>query len=130
MSFGHAFSCIRTFLFLSFDIKTAWYFSDYLSLSLPLTLVASWHLNISLLRLETLFVPGHLHLILHLTPLPLMSGFVMRTPNQTSWRTFHNTAFIRNAKSFYQTFLTLTYPLLSIVRVGSHFVASRSRALL
>ena len=88
VSHVHAFSSIRTFLFLSFDIKTAWYFSDCLSLSLSLslflTLVASWHLNISLLRLGTLFVLGLLLLLLHLTPLPLMSGFVMRRPNRTS----------------------------------------------
>ena len=99
------------------------------SLSLPLTLVASWHLSVSLLRLGTLFVPGHLLLLLHLTPLPLTSDFVMRRPNRTSRRTFHDAAFIRNTKSFYQIFLTPTYPLSSIVRVRSHFVASRSRAL-
>ena len=34
MSHVHAFSCIRTFMFLPFDIKTAWYFSDCLSFSL------------------------------------------------------------------------------------------------
>ena len=34
MSHVHAFSCIRTFLILSFDIKTDWYFSDCLPLFL------------------------------------------------------------------------------------------------
>ena len=119
----HAFLCIHTFLFLSFDIKTAWYFSDCLSLSLSLvsiclclslyvflTLVASWHLNVSLLHPRTLFVPRHLLFLLHLTPLLLMFGSVMKRPNQTSWKTFHDTTFIRNAKSFCQTFLTLTFP--------------------
>ena len=129
MSHVHAFLCTRTFLFLSFDIKTTWYFPDSLSLSLSLTLVASWHLNISLLRPETLFVLGLLLLLLHLTPIPLMFGSVMRWPNRTSWRTSHDTTFIWNTKSFYQTFLTLTYPLSSTVGVRIHFVASRSRAL-
>ena len=124
------FSCISTLLFLSFDIKTVWYFSDSLSLFLPLVLVASWHLNVSLLRPKTFFVLGHLLLLLLLTLLPLTSGFVMRRPNQTSWRTFHDEAFIWNAKSFYQIFLTLIYPLSSTVGVGSHFVVSQSRALL
>ena len=116
MSHVHTFSCIRTFLFLSFDIKIAWYFFDCLSLSLSplfsllLTLVASWNLNVSLLRPETLFVPRHLLLLLHLTPLPLMSGSVMRKLNRTSWRTFHDVAFIRNAKPFCQNFLTLVNP--------------------
>ena len=122
-------SCILTLLVLSFDIKTAWYFSDYLSLSLPLTLVASWHLNISLLHPRIIFVLRHLFLLLHLTPLPLMSSFVIRRPNRTSWKTFHNAAFIWNAKSLCQNFLTLTYPLSSIVGVGSHFVASQSCVL-
>ena len=98
-------------------------------LSLPLMLVASWHLSVSLLHPGTLFVLGHLLLLLHLTPLPLTSSPVMKRPNWTSWRTFHNAAFIRKAKSFYQIFLTLTYPLSSTVGIGSHFMASRSHAL-
>ena len=99
------------------------------SFSLPLALVASWHLNVNLLRFRTLFVLGHLLLLLHLTLLPLISDFVMRRLNRTSWRTFHNTVFIWNAKSFCQISLTLTYPLSSTVGVESHFVASQSRAL-
>ena len=132
MSHVHAFSCIRTFQFLSFDIKIAWYFSNFLSLSLSLflSLVALWHLNVSLLHPRTLFIMGHLLLFLHLTPLPFMSGSVMRRPNRTSWRTFHDAAFIQNAKSFCQTFLTLTYPLSSTVGVRSHLMVSQSCALL
>ena len=42
MSHVHTFSCIRTFLFLSFDIKIAWYFFDCLSLSLSPFLFASY----------------------------------------------------------------------------------------
>ena len=100
-------------------------------LSLPLTLVASWHLSISLLRPRTLFIPRHLLLLLllHLTPLPLTSGSMMRRPNRTSLRTFHNAAFIRNTKSFCQIFLTLTYPLSLTIGVRSQFVASWSCTL-
>ena len=98
-------------------------------LSLLLTLVASWHISVSTLRPGTLFVLGHLLLLfLHLTPLPLTFGSVMRRPNRISLRTFHDAAFIRNAKSFCQTFLTLTYPLSSTVGVGNHYVAPWSRA--
>ena len=71
-----------------------------LPLSLFLTLVVSWHLNVNPFRPGTLFVSRHLLLLLHLTLLPLKSGSVMRRPNQTSWITFHDVAFIRNAKSF------------------------------
>ena len=98
-------------------------------LSLPLKLVTSWHLSVSLLRPRTLFIPGHLLLLICLTPLPLTSGSVMRRPNRTSLRTFHDEAFIRNTKSFCQTSLTLTYLLSSIVGVRSHYVAPRSCAL-
>ena len=131
MSHVHACSCICTFNSIYFDIYVVWYFSDCLPLflSLPLTLIASWHLTVSLLHPGTLFVLGHLLLLLHLTPLPLTSSPVMKRPNWTSWRTFHNAAFIRKAKSFYQIFLTLTYPLSSTVGIGSHFMASRSHAL-
>ena len=132
MSYVHAFSCIRTLLFLSFDIKNVWCFSNCPSLPffLFLTLVASWHLNMNPFYPETLFVPGHLLFLLFiLTPLHLTCGSVMRRPSRTSLKTFHYEAFIQNTKSFCQIFLTLTYPLSSRVRVGSHYVASRSRAL-
>ena len=130
----HAFLCIHTFLFLSFDIKTAWYFSDCLSLSLSLvsiclclslyvflTLVASWHLNVSLLHPGTLFIPEH---PLLLTLLPHMFGSVMIKPDRTFRRTFLDKAFIQNAKSFCWTSPTLTNPLSFTVRVGSHYVMS------
>ena len=108
-------SCIRTLLFLSFDIKYVWYFSNCLSLSLSLslTLVASWHLNINPFCPGTLFVLGHLLLLLLLTPLHLTYSSVMKRPNWTSRRTFHDETFIQNAKSFCEIFLTLTYPLSS-----------------
>ena len=62
-------------------------------------------------------------------PLPLMSDSMMRRPNRTSLRTFHNTAFIQNAKSFCQTSLRLTCPLSSIIEVWSHYVAPHLCAL-
>ena len=96
-----------------------------LSLSLSFTLVTSWHLHVNPLCLGTLFVPRHLlFLRLFLTPLHLAYGSVIRRPNQTSRRTFHDVAFIRNVKSFCQISLTLTYPLSSTVGVRSHYVAS------
>ena len=82
---------LGTFLIVSFSFF----------LSLPLKLVASWHLSVSLLRLRTLFVLRHLLLLLYLTPHPLTSDSVIRRPNWTSLRTFHDIAFIRNTKSFY-----------------------------
>ena len=100
-------------------------FSD--SLSLSLALVASWHLNVSLLHPKTLFVLGHLLLLLIL-PL-LLFDFVMRGPVWTSQRTFLDKAFIRNAKSFCRTLLTLTFPLSFTVGDGSHCVTSRSHVL-
>ena len=114
-------SCIFTHTYLTFSIflyiDYIWSFSMFLSpsLSLLFTLVASWHLNVNLLHLETLFVLGH---PLLLTSLPLTSSSVIKRPNQTSLRTFHNTVFIRNAKSFCQIFLTLTYLLSSTEGVG------------
>ena len=131
----HAFSCIRTFKFLFFYISCCWYFFYCLLLflsfflSFSLTLVALWHLSVSLLRPETLFILGHLLLLLHLTPLPLTSSSMMRRPNYTSLRTFHDETFIRNTKSFYQTSLILTCLLSSRVGVRSHYVVPRSRAL-
>ena len=118
-------------------IVSCWCFSNCLSLSLSLslsfslflTLVASWHLNVNPFCPGTLFVSGHLLLLLLLTSLHLTYGSVMRRPSQTSWRTFQNEAFIWNAKSFCHIFQTLTYPLSSTVAVGSHFMASWSRAL-
>ena len=132
MSHVHAFSCIHTFNSIYFDIFVFGAFLIFFlsfSLSLPLTLVASWHLSISLFRPGTLFVSEHLLLLFHLTPLLLTSSSVMRRPNWTSWRTFHDATFIWNSKSFCQISLTLTYPLSSTVGVESHFVASQSRAL-
>ena len=104
-----------------------WYWSVLVlfcvSLSLSLSrLVALWHLKENPFRLKTLFFLGHLPLILP----PPMSNSMMRRPSRTSRRTFHDAAFIRNAKSFYQIFPILTFPLSSTVGVGSHCMASSS----
>ena len=104
-------------------------FGTFLSISFspPHSLVyvsAWWHQNVSLLRLGTFFVPGHLLFLLIL--LPHMFRSVMRRPKQTSLRTSLDEAFIWISKSFCRTSPTLTYPLSFIVRVRSHCVMSRS----
>ena len=128
----HAFSCIRTFNSIYLDIQllgTFFIVSLSFLLSLPLTLVASWHLSISPLRPRTFFIPRHLLFLLIMTPHPLTSDSAMRRLKRTSLRTFHDAAFIQNAKSFFQIFLTLTCPLSSTVSVRSHYVVPRSHAL-
>ena len=119
ISIAHAFSCIRTFNSLYFDILIMLVLFC-LSFFLPLSffrLVASWHLNKNLFRPGTFFVPRH---PLFLTLLPLLFGSVMRRSKWTSLRTSLDEAFIRNAKSFYRTSPTLTYPLSFTAGVGSH----------
>ena len=110
---------VGTFLFIPLSL------SLFLSLSF-FQLVALWHLNGNLLCIGTLFVPGHLLfpplLILH----PPMSSSMMIKLVSTFRRTFHDTTFIWNAKSFYRIFPILTFPLSSIVGVESHCVASQS----
>ena len=124
----HAYVSSFIFILILILLVLFWLFFS-LPLSLFLMLVASWHINKNSFRLGTLFTSGHLLLLLLLTPLLLTYGSVMRRTNQNSRKTFHDVAFIRNVKSFYQTFLILTYPLSSTVGVGSHFMASQSRAL-
>ena len=116
------FSCIHTFIFLYFDIEL---FGAFLFFPLSLSLVVLWHLSENLLRPGTLFVPRHLLLI----PLHLMSSSGMIKPVRTFWRTFPDKAFIWNAKSSYQIFPILTFPLSSTVGVRSHCMASQSLAL-
>ena len=96
---------------------------------LPLSffwLVALWHLNENLLHPRTLFVPGYLLLLPPLILLYLTFDSMMIKLVRTFRRTSHDAEFIWNTKSFYQTFPILTFPLSSIVGVGSHCVASRS----
>ena len=120
-------SCIFMHTYLTFSIflyiDCVWCFFACFSLLLSLlfTLVASWHLNVSLLHLGTLFIPEH---PLLLTLLPHMFDFMMIKPDRTFQRTSLNETFIRNAKSFCRTSLTLTYLLSFTVGVGSHCVTS------
>ena len=120
-------SCICMHTYLTFSISLyidcVWCFSTCFSLSLLFTLVVSWHLNVSLLRPETLFILGH---PLLLTLLPHMFGSVMIKPNRTFQRTFLDETFIWNAKSFCRASPTLTYPLSFTVGVRSHYVMFRS----
>ena len=124
-------SCIFMHTYFTFSIflyiELFWDFSNFLflppSLSPSCISLLLWHLNVNLLHPRTLFVSGHLfHLILH----HLMSSSTMRRPNRTYLRNFLDKAFIRNAKSFCQTSLTLTFPLSSTVGNGGHCVTSRS----
>ena len=108
-------NCFRTFLIVSFFPRP------------PHSLVyvnASWHQNVSLLRPETLFVLGHLLLLLIL--LPHTSSSVMRRPKWNSLSTSLDEEFIQNARSSCQTSPTLTYPLSFTIGVGSHCVTSWS----
>ena len=99
-------SCILMHMYLQFYILLYQLFGTFMIvslsffLSLPLTLIVSWHLSVSLLCLGTLFILGHLLLLLLLTPHLLTFGSMMRRQNRTSLRTFHDAAFIRIAKSF------------------------------
>ena len=117
-------SCVRTFISLySYILMCLVLFC--VSLFLPLSffrLVASWHQR-NPLRPRTLFILGNLLLLtLHL----LMYSSMMIKPERTFQRTFVDEAFIRNAKSSYQIFLILNYPLSFTVGVGSQYVTSRS----
>ena len=94
-----------------------WCFSVCLPLSL-FRIVCAWQLKANLLHLGTLFILGHLPLILLL----FMFGSVMRRPVKTSQRTSPNMAFNRNIAWFYQTFPILLYPLSFIVGDGNLYV--------
>ena len=112
--YSYILNCIGTFLIVFFSLSV---FPSCVSLLL-------WHLNTNLLCSGTLFVPGHLLLLLILQN--LMSSFVMRRPNWTSLRTLLDEAFIWNAKLFCRTSPTLTFLLSSTVGNGGHCVTSRS----
>ena len=123
MSHVHAF-----FMHMYHSFLSLWYccwlvlFCVSLSLSFYRILCA-WHPSTSLLRPETLFVSGHLLLLILLL---LMSGSMMIKPIRTFQRTFLDVAFIRNAKSSFWISPILTYPLSLIVGVRNFFVISRS----
>ena len=118
LSFQYIFiylNCFGTFLSVSFSPPPPPHSLIYVS--------ASWHQNVNLLCPRTLCVLGHLLLLI---PPPLLFDSMMSKPERTSWRTFLDEAFIKNAKSFCQTSLTLTYLLSFTVEIGSHYVTSRS----
>ena len=124
MSHVHAFFMHTYHSFLSFDIIVDWYFFASLSLSLSLSLfliVCAWHPSTNPLRLETLFIAGHLLLLILLL---LTFDSVIRRTVRTSRRTFLDMVFIRNARSFFLTSSILIYPLSFTVRVGNPFVIS------
>ena len=113
MSHAHA-HFMHTYHFDSFFFF--WYLLWWcFSICLPLSLswiVCAWHLSANPLRLETLFISGHLLLI----PLLFTFGSMMRWPIRTSQRNFPNVLFTQNATWFYQIFLILLYPLSYTVR--------------
>ena len=115
------FSCIRTFLFFLLIFVIDWYSCACLSLSF-FWIVCTWHPSAKLLRLRTLFVPGHLLLLILLL---FMSSSMMIKHVKTFQRTFLDVAFIRNAKSFFLTSPILIYPLSFTLGVGSPFMISR-----
>ena len=120
------FSCIRTFNSLFYDIDLV---HAFLCVSFSLSFLrelALWHLNANPLCLGTFFIPGHLLLLPPLILLHLTSSSVMIKPVRTFQRTFLDVAFIQNAKSSFQIFSILTFPLSSTVGVGSHCVAFES----
>ena len=81
-------------------------------------IVSAWHPSANPLRLGTLFILGHLPLILLL----FTFSSVMRRFVKTSRRTSPNVAFIRNAAWFYRTFLILLHPLSFTVGDGNLYM--------
>ena len=130
MSHVHAFSCVHTFNSLYFDILSYWCFSDCLAffLSLFLALVCSMAP-----KQKSTSSQNPLHFgassFSPSDPIPSHIRFHDEKAQLEFSKNFHDEAFIQNAKSFCQIFLTLTYPLSSIVGIRSHCVASRSRVV-
>ena len=78
------------------------------------------------------FQPGTFFILmaLRLLILPLsLFGSVMMMPTRHSRRTFLDEVFIRNAKSYWRTSPTLTFPLSFTIGNRSHCVTSRSPIL-
>ena len=103
-----------------------WYFCWLVLFCFSLSLsriVCAWHPSANPLRPKTLFVPGHLLLLILLL---FTFSSMMRRPVRTSQRTFLNVAFIRNARSFFLTSPILIYPLSLTIGVGNPFVISQS----
>ena len=119
------FPCISTFIYLYFDIDLCWYYSACLFLSPFLSVSCS-------MAPKRKSTPSQNPLRFRASSSSLSDS----TPShvwfrddkfvRTFWRTFHDEAFIQNAKLFYQTFSILTFPLSFTVGVRSHYVASQS----
>ena len=123
------FPCIRTFFNIFDIIDVAWDFSDCSFLFLPLflfTLVVSMAPKRKSTPARN---PLHLGASSSSDPHLLTFDFVMMMPLRHFRRTSPDEAFIRNAKSFYWTLLTPTFPLSFIVGERSHCVTSRSNVL-
>ena len=125
--FIHSYAYVLSFQYILIYLNCLGLFwLSSLSLSLPLFVYVRlllWHPNVNLLCPKILFISRHLLLLT--LPLSLFDS-VMRRPDRTSLRTFPNEAFIRKSTSSCQTSSTLTFPLSSIVGVGSHYVTSQS----
>ena len=127
MSHVHAFF-VHTyhFCFYYIDIKL---FGAFLHVSLSPSLFLALICSMAPKRKSTpSWNPLRFRHLLILPPLILLhltSNSVMIKPIRTFRRTSHDTTFIRNAKSFYWTFLILIFQLSSTVGVRSHSVASR-----
>ena len=118
--FMHTYNSFPSFWYYCWLVHFCLSFSLSLSLSLSFFwIVCAWHLSANVLHLGTLFVPGHLLLlILH----PVMLGFVMIKLVKTFQRTFLNVAFIQNAKLSFRISPILIYPLSLTVRVRNPFM--------
>ena len=126
-------SCISHAYVLHFYIlaifELFWSFSDCLFFSPSLSVYVSsvyGTKTLSLLCLGTLFVLGHLPLLILILSL---FGSVMMMPTRHSQRTFLDAAFIRNTKSFWRTSPTPTFPMSFIVEDESHYMTSQSLVL-
>ena len=109
-------------MFMRFPcIRTSFQYSSYLKLLGTFLIV--------ILSLPPTRNPLHfVHLRLLIQPLFLF-GFVMMMPTRHSRRTFLDEVFIWNAKTYWWTLPTLTFPLSFTVGNGSHCVTSRSLVL-
>ena len=117
-------SCIFMHTYLQFFI---FLYIDVVSAFLLVSLSPSLFLSVScFMAPKRKSIPSQNPLPSKVILLLLTYGSVMIKPGRTLRRTFLDKAFIRNAKSFYQIFSILTFPLSSSVAVGSHCVASRS----
>ena len=117
------FSCICTFIYLYFDIDLCWCFSMCFLLSLFLLVSCSMAPKRKSTPSQNPFRFGASS---SFDTTPFRYSSMMIKLERTFRRTFHNEAFIQNAKSFFWIFSILTFPLLSTVRVRNQCVASRS----